>query len=218
MALTLGGSPSQLSEEKFLLKGCVGCSGLPVMWDRECEIWGQKCDHLCSDLTRGRFFLDSTKSPTQLARLRRGRYAAGIELARLPLLGPQRMVFVVWPGAFHRPRGKVLQARRRPAAKAPEMTAARRFSAPPAVPEVPSPAPRALLPARLGGGAHSSSRSRSSGEDSSGAPGRAAFQRVCTSMPAGCAGQGAGGAHDARGPETRPGWRTLAARDNFRES
>lgn len=67
------------------------------------------------------------------------------------------------------------------------------------------PVPRALLPARLEGGAHSSSRNRSSGEDSSRAPGRAAFQRVCTSMLAGCAGRGAGDAHDARGPETRPG-------------
>lgn len=192
--------------------------GSPVMWDRECNIWGQKCDHFCSNLTRGGFFLDSTNSPTQQTRLRRGRYTAGMELARLPLLGPQRMVFVVLPGAFHRPRGKVLQARRRPAAKAPGMTAARRFSAPPAVPEVRSPAPIALLPARLGGGAHSSSRSRSSGEDSSWAPGRAAFQRVCRSMPAGCAGRGAGSAHDAQGPETRPGWQTLGERDNFRES
>lgn len=141
-----------------------------------------------------------------------------MELARLPLLGPQRMVFVVLPGAFHRPRGKVLQARRRPAAKAPEMTVALRLRAPPAVPEVRSPAPGALLPARLGGGAHSSSRSRSSGEDSSGAPGRGAFQRVCTSMPAGCAGRGVGDAHDARGPEIRPGWRMLGERNNFRES
>ena len=139
MALTLGGGPFQLSEGKFLLKGCVGCSGSPVMWDRKCEVWGQKCDHLCWDLTRGRFFLDSTNSPTQQARLRRGRYAAGMELARLPLLGPQRMVFVVLPGAFHRPRRKVLQARRRPAAKEPEMTAARRFCAPLTVPEVRSP-------------------------------------------------------------------------------
>lgn len=210
MALTLGGGPPQLSEGKFLLKGGVGCSGSPVMWDRECEVWGQKCDQLCSLLTRGILFLDSSDSPTQLARLRRGRYTAGMELARLPLPGPQRMVFVVLPGAFHRPRGKVLQARRRRAAKAPEMTAARRFRAHPA-PQGPVPGPGALLPARLGGGAHSSSRSGSSGGDSSGAPRRAAFQRVCTSMPARCAGvrePGSGGARDARGPETRPRWRT----------
>lgn len=88
MALTLGGSPSQLSEEKFLMKGCVGCSGLPVMWDRECEIWGQKCDHLCSDLTRGRFFLDSTKSPTQLASLRRGAVRRGDRVGPAPSPGP----------------------------------------------------------------------------------------------------------------------------------
>lgn len=57
-----------------------------------------------------------------------------MELAGFPLPGPQRMVFVVLPGAFHRPRGKVLQARRRPAAKAPWMTAARST-----VPEARSP-------------------------------------------------------------------------------
>lgn len=72
MALTLGGGPSQFSKGKFLLKGCVGCSGSPVMWDRECEVWGQKCDHLCSNLTLGELFLGSRDSPTQLARLRRG--------------------------------------------------------------------------------------------------------------------------------------------------
>lgn len=139
MALTLGGGPSQLSEGKFLLKGCVGCRGSPVMWDRECEIWGQKCDHLCSDLTRGRFFLDSTNSPTQQARLRRGAVCRGEGVGPAPSPGPPTNGIRFLPGAFHRPRRQVLHARRRLAAKEPEMTAARRFCAPPTVPEVRSP-------------------------------------------------------------------------------
>ncbi|KAL6033594.1 hypothetical protein STEG23_025102 [Scotinomys teguina] len=64
------------------------------------------------------------------------------------------------------------------AAKASGMTAARRFLARSTVTEARSPESGVPLPARLGGGAHSSSRNRRSGGDSSGAPGRAAFQRV----------------------------------------
>lgn len=112
-----------------------------MKWDRECEAWGQKCGQLCSDLIRGTLFLDSSDSPTQLPVRGGGGTPDGIELARLPLLGPQGMVFVVLPGAFHKPRGKVLQARRRRAANLPEMTVEKRFRAHPAVPKTRSAVP-----------------------------------------------------------------------------
>lgn len=188
------------------------------MWDRECEVWGQKCDHLRSALTRGGLFLDSRDSPTRLARLRRGRYAREDGVGPAPSPGPPTNGIRCLAGAFHRPRRKVLQARRRPAAKASGMTAARLFGARSAVPEARSPECEGPLPARLGGGAHSSSRSRSSGGDSSGAPGRATFQRVCTSMPAGVRGPGSGAHAMHRDQGHGPGGGRRGERDNFRES
>lgn len=208
MALTLGGGPSQLSKGKFLLKGCVGRSGSPVMWDRECEVWGQKCDHLCSGLTRGRLFLDSRDSPTRLARLRRGRYARGDGVGPAPSPGPPT-------------NGIRCLARCIPQAKGESSAGSEEAGGESVWDDSGPAAPRAFYcprgPVPRGPSALTCAARRRRPQQQQKQEQRRGQQRGAgaRSFPAGvyvhasgARGPGSGGALDARGPGTRPGWRT----------